>query len=362
MLPTPVALTRRTIASLGAVGLAIGISLAAAQPAAAAVDPGDGHTTTPAQPYLGNPNTSDWLGDYQVSGQPRWAVTFALAAPDEAEALQAPTAIKTKWATTSAQDPKVSYLLWRYGDSPDADEAAALSHLLYSWYSAPQNPGQLDPSNDFRHIAYDAPFHLAKLPPATQSLVTQFDSDAAQFQGPWTVELTAPSDAQIGTASTWTLQVRSAGGSAVPSAPVTVTVTDGTVNGATSAPFTTPADGSPLDLDVTPTGDSPAVTVDLEAPIDSAVARVPVAVDVQIVVSRADNVTSLSRTVAAVATDPATQPGGGGSSDGDDDAALPQVGSDAPRSTGWLGLLLVVTGSCLVWSARPRGAGRHAAR
>lgn len=320
----------------------------AVQPAAAAVDPDVGRSTSPAQPYLGNPSSSDWLGSYLVDGDPVWGVHYALQEPDEGEPYLPPGALRTKWDTTSPNAAKVPYLMWRFGQSPTDDQAAALSHLLYSWYSAPQAPGQLDPANDFRHIAYDAAFHLSKLSSSVQSLVTQMTTESEQYQGPWTIELVAPANSVVGTASTWTVQIRSALGVSVPSAPFTVSVSDGTVNGAATAPFTTTADGTPLEFPVIPTGTNPSVTVELEAPTGAPESRTPVRGDALPVVARADNVVTQSLSVDAVATVPPTGSPDDPPAATDDGAVLPDVGSSVSSAIGWLALMLIAIGASLI--------------
>lgn len=276
-----------------AVLAAAGLLLVAAAPAASAeVQTGLGYETRPAQPYAGNPDAADWIGSYLVGGEQVWCVQFAYLAPDSDEQYQPGEALRTKWGTELPPDvaADISYLLLRYSTTESPDEAAALAHLLHSWTSGPQNPGQLDPANDFRHIAYDAPFHLTKLPAGAQAAVTALTADAAANRGPWTAEVTAPDSAQvIGVADEWTLVVRNGAGSGVGDVPVTVTATDATftVDGEQVAEGTvsTPEDGSAVALTVTPTGAAPAIDITLAAPAAVPVVRQAMEVDTQRVVS-----------------------------------------------------------------------------
>jgi hypothetical protein len=257
--------------------------------AAAAVQTGLGYNVTPAQPYKNNPDASDWTGSYLVGGKQVWCVNFAYQAPDGNEAYQPGQPLKTKWGT--ALDPtvasEISYLLLRYGDTTSADDAAALAHLLHSWTAAPQDPSQLDPSNDFRHIAYDVNYHLSKLPASAQQAVRTLQADATANHGPWSVTMGKPTGEQvIDTAGDWTVSVLNAAGKGLGSVPVTLTATDATLPGGKStAALTTPADGSPLVVSVTPTGSNPAVKVSLSSPNASPVAEPAVNVNVQTVVT-----------------------------------------------------------------------------
>ncbi|MFC7612970.1 hypothetical protein ACFQV2_04270 [Actinokineospora soli] len=176
---------------LGAAVVACLTTVVTAPGAAAAVQEGLGHKTTPAQPYRGNPDTYDWLGSYMVNGKQVWCVQYAHKAPDTNEQYKPGEALKTKWGTALPNDvaADISYLLLRYTRTDSRDEAAALAHLLHSWTAGPQNPGQLDPSNGYREIAYNAPFHLNKLPsgaarPSTSSRPTP-PRTAARGPRPW---------------------------------------------------------------------------------------------------------------------------------------------------------------------------------
>lgn len=338
-----------------AVALLAGAVLAfgAVSPAAAASSPDAGETTTPAQPYLNNPNTGDWLGSYLV-GVPVWPTEFGLLEPDAAEIYNGPGAATTKWGT--APDPtaaaRLAFLLWAYGDTPDDAEAAALAHLIYAALSAPQTPADLSPANDFRHIAYDALFHLTKLSPAAQAAVASMLATPANSFGPWTPDLVAPSGATIGAASDWSLQVLGSGGTGVGSVPVTVTVTGGTLpGGATTASFVTPADGSPLLIPITPTSAAPIVDVEVVAPTAALSSIEAIDVSVSPALRRGDNVTTLTASVTGAA---AAAP-----------AAGPALAVSGPRTdpgpTAAGGLLAVLLGTAMVLAATPRRRRAHRA-
>lgn len=264
---------RWVTAVLGTAVLAGGSLLAV--PGAAGADPqeGVGHETRPAQPYRGNPEPDrDWLGSYLVNGQQVWCVQFALTAPDSGEEYQPGDELRTKWGTPIPDDTAadISYLLLRYGNTQSPDEAAALAHLLHSWTAAPRSQADLDPGNDFTRIAYDVDGHYAKLPAGAQQAVEALRAEAAQNRGPWQAELTAPEGEQtIGQAAEWTLSVHRPDGGGIGGVPVTLSVTDAEVEGlAEDGTVTTPEDGSPLVLAVTPTGPNPTITGTLSAPAD----------------------------------------------------------------------------------------------
>jgi prealbumin domain-containing protein len=265
-------LRKLTVGLAGATLLAgvSAITLPAAAAAAPGVQTGLGYNVTPAQPYRNNPDASDWTGSYLVNGKQVWCVKFAYQAPAGNEQYRAGQPLTTKWGTPL--DPtiasEISYLLLRYGNTTSADDAAALAHLLHSWTAAPQNPGQLAPTNDYRTIAYDAAYHLSRLPASAQAAVSALQADAQANHGPWTASVSKPTGPQtIGTAGNWAVSVLNAASRGLSSVPVTVTVTDGTLSGGkTSANLTTPANGSPLVVSVTPTGPNPTVTATLASP------------------------------------------------------------------------------------------------
>src|SRR3989442_8008462 len=68
-----------------------------ATPAAAAPQQGLGVEVTPAQPYKGNPDPSDWIGSYIVAGNQVWCVRFAFLAPNTDERYQPGDVLRTKW-------------------------------------------------------------------------------------------------------------------------------------------------------------------------------------------------------------------------------------------------------------------------
>ncbi|HEY1570054.1 MAG TPA: hypothetical protein VGG05_01835 [Pseudonocardiaceae bacterium] len=290
-----------TLLLAGTVGmLSPGVASATAQEAI-------GRAVTPAQPYLHNPDKSDWLGSYLVNGQRVWCVDFALAAPDTNEKYTDGTALKTKWGT--AVDPtiaaEISYLLLRYGNTSSPDDAAALAHLLHSWTAAPQKPSQLDPSDDFRHIAYDIDLHLQEMTAATRASVSKLQADASANHGPWTTSMTAPTTPQvIGTAGKWTINVLNAAGKGLADVPVTITATNATLpGGSDNEVVNTPADASPLVVSATPTGPNPKLVATLDSPAATPKVRIPVDPDVQKVVTTG-GMTTLTSTKTTTATTP----------------------------------------------------------
>lgn len=231
----------------------------------------------PAQPYLHNPDTTDWLGSYIVGGQQVWCVDYALKAPDTNEQYTADGALTTKWgtpidATTAAE---ISYLLLRYGNTTSQDDAAALSQLLHEWTAPPSaspDPGNpYDPSLDYQQIAYNAPLHLQELQSVSAgaaTAVTTLQNDAAANHGPWTMSMTAPKAQQlIGTADAWTVNVLNAGGTGLANVAVTLTATDASFPGNTTTEVVnTPGDGSALSVTATPTGPNPKITAAVTSP------------------------------------------------------------------------------------------------
>lgn len=285
-------MSRRLRAGLTAGLLVVGFSLVGAPAASATAQQGIGHLTTPAQPYLNNPDASDWLGSYVVNGKQVFCVQFAHKAPDSDELYQPGTPLKSKWGTDLPADvaADISYLLLRYGTTQSADHAAALAHLLHSWTAAPQSPEQLAPTNDFRHIAYDAPFHLAKLPPAAKAAVQSLTAEAAANRGPWTTAVIPPTTPQtIGVAGDWGVTVKNAAGKPVPDVPVTVTTLDATFTDATGKQVTsgtvTTGTAETLAVKVTPTGVAPRIETKLASPAEVPVVQLAVEVDTQRIVS-----------------------------------------------------------------------------
>ncbi|MFL6126596.1 MAG: hypothetical protein ACJ73U_44120, partial [Actinophytocola sp.] len=142
----------------------------------------------------------------------------------------------------------------------------------------------------FRHIAYDAPYHLAKLPASAQAAVQTLTADATANRGPWTAAVIAPTSAQtIGVAAEWGISVKNAAGKAVPNVPVTVNAVDATFPDAqgkavTTGTVTTGAT-EPFVLKVTPTGTSPKIDVTLASPAEVPVVQQAVQLDTQRIVS-----------------------------------------------------------------------------
>jgi hypothetical protein len=305
------ALRKLAVAVAGALVLAGTASLVTPGVAAAAVQQGIGFSV-PAQKYAGNPDSLDWLGSYMVGGQQVWCVNFAFKAPNTDERYSDGDTLLTKFGkpldkTVAAE---ISYLLLRFGDTKSPDDAAALAHLLHMWTAAPETPDQLDQSNDFRHIAYDAPTHLKDLAaahPAAAKAVATLQADAAANHGPWTTSMTAPGTTQvIGTPGNWTINVLNAAGKGLAGVPVHLTATDAVLAGnATSAVVSTPADGSPLTVAMTPKGPNPKLVATLDSPAATPKVRVPVDGDVQRVVT-----TGGTTQLTSQSTTPAVSPPG----------------------------------------------------
>ncbi|OLT46631.1 hypothetical protein BJF85_16370 [Saccharomonospora sp. CUA-673] len=260
-------------------------SLVVTAPAASAdVQEGTGHRTTPGQPYGGQDREHDWVGSYIVGGQQVFCVQFALKAPDSDEQYQPGDELLTKWGDPIPEDiaANISYLLLRHGDTQDADEAAALAHLLHSWTAAPRTPADLDPSLPFDRIGYDVDMQFDKLPDGAKEAVDRLRTDAEANRGPWTAEVTAPEEQQtIGEASEWSVSVTNAAGTGVPNVPITLSAEGADVG---SEPITTGEDGTAT-FAVTPTGEEPSVTASLSAPAPRPYVQDPVTADTQRVVS-----------------------------------------------------------------------------
>lgn len=262
--------------------------VATAPPAAADVQEGLGHTTVPGQPYGGAERSADWVGSYLVGGEHVFCVQFEYKAPDSEEKYEPGDELLTKWGEKIPDDQaaNISYLLLRHGQTHSPDEAAALAHLLHTWTSAPRSPADLDPDNDFTEIAYDADFHLSKLPPAAQQAVEELTADAEANRGPWTTSVSAPETEQtIGQADEWKVAVRGAQDAGVSDVPVTVHLTDATTeDGSDIITVRTGEDGTAT-VNATPTGAAPKLVSSLSAPADRPFVRQPVHTDTQKVVS-----------------------------------------------------------------------------
>ena len=300
------ALRRLAISVAGTLLVAGTVGLVAPATAAATPEQAIGRAITPAQPYLHNPDRSDWLGSYLVNGQRVWCIDFALAAPEPNERYTDGTTLETKWGTPV--DPtiaaEISYLLLRYGNTSSPDDAAALAHLLHSWTAAPRDPAQLDPSNDFRHIAYDVNYHLSRMSAATKASVAKLQADASANYGPWTASMAAPTKQQvIGTAGNWTVTVLNAAGKGLANVPVTITATDATLAGGSDREVVnTPADAGPLVVAATPTGPKPKLVATVDSPAATPRVRVPVRADVQKVVTTGGTKTLMTTTTTTANT------------------------------------------------------------
>ncbi|MFC6094515.1 MSCRAMM family protein [Saccharothrix lopnurensis] len=246
-----------------------------------------GHATA-AQGYLGkdpaDPDNTDWLGAYDWDGQRVWCVQYSLYAPRSDQKYVDGDVLRSKGGVALSAEvaANISYLLLRYGNTTSNDEAAALAHLLHTWtsYPDPANGVHLRKDVGFVEVAYDERFHydaLAAKFPAAREAVDRFRADAEANRGPWTTGVTAPDEEQfIGTAGTWRVDVHKTGGGQVTGLPVTVELTDATLkDGSTGGRLTTPTDGSPLGVEVVPTGPNPSFTVKLASPAAQPKVRVP---------------------------------------------------------------------------------------
>jgi hypothetical protein len=317
---------RKVIAGASGTLLLAGL-IGIASPGTAAAAPQHAHgESVPAQPYLHNPDSLDWLGSYVVNGQQSWCIDFAFKAPDANEQFTTSQNLMTKWGTPV--DPtiaaEISFLLLRNGTTQSDDVAAAMSFLLHSWTAAPDGNHTTAPGNDFHNIAFDAPLHLNEMLPSTKAAVTALQADAAANHGPWTTAMTTPSPLVIGTATNWTITVLNPAGKGVPGVPVTIAATDATLpNGTASQVINTPADGSALTVAVKPTGANPKLVATLDSPAAMPVVRVPTDPDTQKVVTTG-GVTPITST----ATSPAqTPPGNVSITKTDSKSAAPLAGA-----------------------------------
>ncbi|WP_020670374.1 MSCRAMM family protein [Amycolatopsis nigrescens] len=270
-----------------------------------------GHSVTPGQPYGGEDRSADWLGSYEVDGKQVFCVQFEFKAPDTDEKYQPGDELLTKWGEKLAPETaaNISYLLLRYGDTANKDEAAALAHLLHSWTS-PARPGHddLNRDNDFEHIAYDTSFHLEKLPAAAKTAVETLEKDAEANRGPWTAEVSPAEGGQtIGTAAEWTVTVHNAKEKGVPEVPVKLKLADGTFeDGKDTTEVETGEDGKAT-VKVTPSGENPKLTATLDGPAAKPYVQLPT------VDTKAQRVVSTGgeqELVAEGSTSAQTKPGG----------------------------------------------------
>lgn len=297
------------------------------------VDRGNGHEVVPGQPYGGEDRSADWVGSYMVGGNQVFCVQFEYKAPDTDEPYQPGDELLTKWGDQLEPDiaANMSYLLLRYGDTADPNEAAALAHLLHSWTSpARDGHDDLNPDNDFEHIAYDTDFHLAGLPEQAQQAVQRLQDDAEANWGPWTSSVTAPDDEQtIGTTADWTITVHNAGGAGMADVPVALQLTDATLpDGADTATVQTGPDGTAT-VQVTPTGENPTVASSLSAPADRPYVQNPVDTNTQRVVATGGE----KELTAEASTTAKTKPG-----------SVRVTKLDTKTGTGIAGVALRVTG------------------
>ncbi|MDQ2584688.1 MSCRAMM family protein [Saccharothrix yanglingensis] len=271
---------------LAGAALAAGVALLTL-PATADADPKEGlGYEVAAQGYQGKPaGRGDWLGSYEWNGQRVWCVQYSLLAPDSDVPYKDGDELLTKGGAPLPADlaANISYLLLRYANTTSPDEAAALAHLLHTWTAAP-DPARgisLDPASDFRHIAYNEQFHYDQLGRPefgqAQKAVDRLRADAEANRGPWAAKVSAPEEDQvIGSPDTWVVDVTKTGGGQVTGLPVTVELTDATLeDGSTTGQLTTPTDGEALAVKVVPTGPNPSFSVSLNGPADRPRVQVP---------------------------------------------------------------------------------------
>ncbi|ONI86185.1 hypothetical protein ALI22I_26140 [Saccharothrix sp. ALI-22-I] len=306
--------------------LAAGLALLAL-PATAGAQPG--HGTPPehigyetiAQGYKGKPaGEGDWLGSYLWRGQQVWCVQYSLLAPDSNVEYRDGDELLSKGGSKLPDDfaANISYLLLRYATTQSPDESAALAHLLHSWtaYEDTTNPDParhitLDPNNGYKNIAYNVGFHYdalkAKSEAAAQA-VDRMKAEAEANRGPWAAKVSAPAKDQIiGTPDTWVVDITKTDGGQVAGVPVTVELTDATLEtGAPAGELTTPNDGKALAVKVVPTGPNPSFTVKLDSPADRPKVLVPADADMQRIVTTggekklAANATTTAKTAPGV--------------------------------------------------------------
>lgn len=324
---------KRAVTGLVAAGLlgALSVTAVGTTPALAATQQGIGHAVKPGQTVSSHTPTQNWLGSYMVGGKQVFCVSFQLKAPDTDEKYQPGDELKNKWNETIPADKaaNISYLLLRYGDTKDADQAAALAHLLHSWTSAPR-PGHddLNPALTADEIGYDIDTHLAQLKdqfPGAYADVDKMTADATANRGPWTTSVTPPkTDQHLGQAATWTISVKNAKGTGVADVPVKIAAADGTLatgdsakasdtSGSTDTKGSSAGQGAPtettlntgkdgtISVKVTPTGDQPKLSTSLTGPADRPYVQNPVNTGIQNVVSTGGEKTLTATGAVAVA-------------------------------------------------------------
>ncbi|MBN9747299.1 hypothetical protein DMP23_40455 [Amycolatopsis sp. A1MSW2902] len=278
---------------------ALSVTAIGATPASAAAVTGHGrnieHKESDGVTY------KDWLGSYKVGGKDVFCVSFHLKAPDSDEEYQPGQDLLTKWGKPLEPDiaGNISYLLLRYGNTSDDDEAAALAHLLHSWTAKTQTPGDTDFGTPPNKAAYPEDKYFKLLTPEAAKDVAKMKAEAEANRGPWTASVTAPKgDQHLGQPATWTVTVKNSKGKGIPDVPVKLTATDGTIGQAdkqadtekasdssagNSAPqaaqkdttLKTDANGT-VTVKVTPTGDQPKLVASLSAPADKPTVQNPV--------------------------------------------------------------------------------------
>ncbi|GAA4543728.1 SpaA isopeptide-forming pilin-related protein [Amycolatopsis samaneae] len=281
------------------------LSVAVAPTASAATQEGVGYEITPGQPVGGVTPKRGWLGSYVVGGKQVFCVSFQLKAPDTGEKYKPGDELRDKWGQALPADKaaNISYLLLRYGDTKNNDEAAALAHLLHSWTSAPrEGKNDLDPGLPPEKIGYDAPRHLKTLRDnghaAAADAADKLTKEAEANRGPWTATIAAPSTEQhIGTPAAWTITVKNSQGTGIPDVPVKLAATDASVDEAgakatgteqqdkagNASPqaatkdvtVKTGKDGT-VTVKLTPSGEHPQLAGSLSAPADRPYVQFPV--------------------------------------------------------------------------------------
>lgn len=375
--------------------------LAAPGMAAAASMHGHGHTIHPAQATQDNPDSYEWVGSYTVNAKQAWCVDYMYKAPDSDEKYEPGDTLETKWGTPLPvnEASQISYLLLRYGNTTNDDEATALAYWLQAW-TAPATDGHPTTGVPKKQLAYDADFHKQHLPDSARQAIDALLADAEANHGPWTAKLTAPRNGQtIGTAGTWQVQVRNAAGKGLPDVPVTLTASgatlaepDGHGNSATSgsaASGTTEAAAQPAaaerettptedgkgvtlttgedgtaEVAVTPAGKAPKVTASFASPNETPKVQQPLAAGVQKIVLTGGEKQVTASTVGAAApkptptqTVPVKIPAGGSAPNAQASAAV----TSQPRPGLLLGvgaLLLAAAGGASLLVARRLGHKR----
>lgn len=199
-------------------------------PVAADTDRANGYYVEPGQVHAGNPGGArEWLGTYQVQGEPVFCVDYQLKAPETDEEYEPGDELLTKWGgeIPAERAAKISYLLLRYGNTDSNETAGAVAHLLHSWTADPDyDGGTLGKDVAPEKVAYDSEFHSDAMTGKQRDRVDELDDEAAKFRGPWTAEMTAPTDDQeVGIADEWGVTVETGSGTGVPDIPVTVELT-----------------------------------------------------------------------------------------------------------------------------------------